>query len=473
MSERFSILQKSQDNMYREGSPIIVSATALLKDTVTDNIITQIKFLNISESTIKAVKVSIKAFDVTGKSVEGIDDYQYLDLNAEKGDYFGSNKAIVMPNATARSVQIDKILVISNNGEYFIQGDELLPLDKQEMLSVALKHPEIIKQYQIETTHQAKYVPKESSDLWLCTCGNPNAGSACTHCNTRKDTVFGALNTQKLKSHSQLRLAEQAKEADVSRQKEEAAIAAQNKKKRTKKSILLAAIVCIVAIFIGNTIIQSVKDKKLYEAEIAAIEAYITDGEYELAFDQVRNSDIDHSEKEEFYEVIIPGMRAARDEVKNSSKEHLAVVIDGVEIYVADYDIYRIDKNGRKTTLYTVPDFISIAGFYGYSYLSPRRSMYANGYLFFVECEESRSSSSGKAYYDYTARYIDIETGKVETIGHGDGFSDIVRLNNGTIFVGFDLLHPNDGIVFNPYSGSIYEDEDAVSDYELENAIYY
>ena len=99
--------------------------------------------------------------------------------------------------------------------------------------------------------------------------------------------------------------------------------------------------------------------------------------------------------------------------------------------------------------------------------------MYANGYLFFVECEGSRSSSSGKAYYDYTARYIDIETGEVETIGHGDGFSDIVRLNNGTIFVGFDLLHPNDGIVFNPYSGSIYEDEDAVSDYELENAIYY
>lgn len=72
MSERFSVLQKSQDNMYREGSPIIVSATALLKDTVTDNIITQIKFLNISESTIKAVKVSIKAFDVTGRSVEGI-----------------------------------------------------------------------------------------------------------------------------------------------------------------------------------------------------------------------------------------------------------------------------------------------------------------------------------------------------------------------------------------------------------------
>ena len=64
MAERFERLYKSPDNLYISGSPVIISAGSLLKDSQTGSIIVQLKFHSVSENAIKAVKVSLSAFDV-------------------------------------------------------------------------------------------------------------------------------------------------------------------------------------------------------------------------------------------------------------------------------------------------------------------------------------------------------------------------------------------------------------------------
>ena len=59
MSERFERLFNLPNNLYLEGSPIIISAGSLLKDTTTGSIVAQIKFHSVSKKVIKAGTISV------------------------------------------------------------------------------------------------------------------------------------------------------------------------------------------------------------------------------------------------------------------------------------------------------------------------------------------------------------------------------------------------------------------------------
>ena len=80
MSERYSRLFALSENLYAAGSPVVIAAGALLKDNQTGKIIAQVKFKNISTKAIRALTVRIRAKDVSGVDVEGVDKFQYLDL---------------------------------------------------------------------------------------------------------------------------------------------------------------------------------------------------------------------------------------------------------------------------------------------------------------------------------------------------------------------------------------------------------
>ena len=55
MSERFSRIFSLAENLYSEGSPIIIKAGALLKDNETNMLIAQLKMQSISDKMIKLV----------------------------------------------------------------------------------------------------------------------------------------------------------------------------------------------------------------------------------------------------------------------------------------------------------------------------------------------------------------------------------------------------------------------------------
>ena len=116
MAERFEKLYSLPSNLYSEGAPVIISAGSLLKDTETGKIIAQIKYHSVSHIPIKALKITVAAFDISGLELEGIDEYQYLDLNIQNGQEFGSNKAIVLPNDITRSFSITSVVAVLSNG---------------------------------------------------------------------------------------------------------------------------------------------------------------------------------------------------------------------------------------------------------------------------------------------------------------------------------------------------------------------
>jgi hypothetical protein len=103
MAERFIRVFSGKENLYAEGAPVIISASALLKDTENGNVIAQIKLRNLDERNISYVKVAITPFDALGAPLGDAVEFEYLDLSVQHGEDFGSKKALTLPSASTRS----------------------------------------------------------------------------------------------------------------------------------------------------------------------------------------------------------------------------------------------------------------------------------------------------------------------------------------------------------------------------------
>ena len=117
MSERYTKVFNLAENLYSLNSPVLISAGALLKDNINDKIVAQIKFKNISNKIIKAVRISIRSYDVVGIEQEYKIQHEYLDLAVERDEEFGQKEPVFLKENTARSfsVTVDEIIFSDNS----------------------------------------------------------------------------------------------------------------------------------------------------------------------------------------------------------------------------------------------------------------------------------------------------------------------------------------------------------------------
>lgn len=228
--DRFERLFALPENQYMENAPLILSAGVLLKDSKTDRVLVQLKFQNVSGKPITAVKVSLTAKDITGAELEGIDDYQYLDLWAEDGWYFGADKAILLPDKRTRSFGVCAVTAVFMDDEK-AAWNEFQSLPEKAPLIEQWKDDELVKQYRLETNAIVKYFPQESMGLWMCTCGTWNRYDFCTQCRGKRNAVFRFCNEEILHEKLQKRVEQ---EHEKQRQAEAARKAAQDAEDQAK-----------------------------------------------------------------------------------------------------------------------------------------------------------------------------------------------------------------------------------------------
>lgn len=161
MAERFIRLFELPNDLYSINSPIIIRQAVLLNDTKSENVIAQIKFQSVSNKAISAVKVNIVAIDVTGKEINDVISYSYLDLNVDNGQEFGSNRAIIFPSIATRSFRLQKITAIYLDKTITEIQMPLQPLQEKVPLLDALKDYELVKQYQISVNPSANLFLKK------------------------------------------------------------------------------------------------------------------------------------------------------------------------------------------------------------------------------------------------------------------------------------------------------------------------
>ena len=186
MSERYSRIFSLPDNLYVEASPVVISAGALLKDNETSRLLAQLKLQNITNRTIKMVKVALTCLDAVGRPLGDAVLQEYLDLDAKRGDEFGSKTPIKIPYSATRSYSACVIEVgfVDNSVWSNINGVwESIP--KQKSITDFLNDTYVLVGYHSVFGSHADYKVLEYKNLWICTCGKINhAGEThCHHCN--------------------------------------------------------------------------------------------------------------------------------------------------------------------------------------------------------------------------------------------------------------------------------------------------
>lgn len=263
MSERYSKLFSLSENLYTEGSPVIIAAGALLKDNQTGRIIAQLKLRNISSKTIKAATVSLSLMNTAGNPLGESVRYEYLDLSSTRDTDFGSKSAIPLPDASTRSFSVAVAEVIFADNSVWNANDATWePLKSPEALTSRLDG-EMVKQFRIEYGSRAKNFFLEQKDLWYCVCGavNHREEKACHSCRkpicNSRDIDLHALEEREKKRLNE----EQEQEA----QKAEAAQKTARVTKRALAIVLAVVVAVTVVVSVRNDVI--IPNRKYKDAE--------------------------------------------------------------------------------------------------------------------------------------------------------------------------------------------------------------
>lgn len=251
MNERFTRVFSVQERLYAENSPVYIEAAALTKDNQTGRIFAQLKFQNITDQVIKAIKINLFCKDIVGNLVGEAVPYQYLDLTVKNQEEFGGKVAIAIPEVTTRSfdIQIDEVIFEDLSSISLLKAHwEPLPKDKKPLSDVL--DEELLEQYRYENTN-AHFVPTRYKDLWLCTCGQYNKNNCgCSFCGD-SERVLSSIDRDALK-----KAYEERKEAEARQAEKDAKIAAEEAKK-TKKNAIIGTIIgvpCIILLIVCSLI---------------------------------------------------------------------------------------------------------------------------------------------------------------------------------------------------------------------------
>lgn len=307
MAERFERLFSLPNGLYKEGFPVVVIAGALLKDKETGSVVVQLKFQSLSEISIKALKVGLVAYDVSGKEIEGVSEYQYLDLDISNGQEFGPQKAIMMPNEITRSFSINNISVVFIDGTTKDIEDFIKELPKRRTLTSVLKNQELVKQYQLETNDIACYVPQILSDLYFCPCGSWNSKAVCAKCGleiSRAATVYDIpMLEKKMYARMDVERVENERKRELSK-KLELEKKIQNKKVMQKNTRTIIALLLLM-IIVASVFLYSIQHKHDDVAGIYALQSL--EKSEEVLYDFVKESIDEYGFNPYSYEITIKG----------------------------------------------------------------------------------------------------------------------------------------------------------------------
>lgn len=280
-NERYEKLFSADRNLYSEGSPIVISAGALLKDKLDDSIVAQIKFMNIVNKRIKSVKIQLVVYDSVGRKLEEIIDFEYLDLCESRDVEFGQKTPIRIPNNRARRFTIGIEEVCFDDDTVWHESDgEWTPIGQQDKIDSIFSNNDIKEQYLIEHGDKSIYQIKSYKDIWMCACGAINRldEKECHRCGKTKE-YFEIRDFDVLKANAEKRLENERKT-----------------QKAQKRRMLIAIVAVVTVVVLGlvgkytydNVIVSNViysGAKKMYENQEyeKAKEEFLSLGEYKDA----------------------------------------------------------------------------------------------------------------------------------------------------------------------------------------------
>ena len=192
MANRYLNLFKLPERLYAKGSPIIIEAGALHKDSVLGDVVAQLKFRSIVSQNITSVTVDITSFNAAKEIITPSFIYKYENVIVNENEQFFGNKTLItLPDNSTRSFEVKITSVeFADGSTALITENEWKSIPKQTEIT---SFDKVFVKYFTKTYGSAANVlPTEYNDLWLCTCGQENKkdSTVCLQCGIKYSEVF-------------------------------------------------------------------------------------------------------------------------------------------------------------------------------------------------------------------------------------------------------------------------------------------
>ena len=200
--QRYETIEKRIAHYYSPTCPISLEAYAILFDTIEQKYGVQLKFQNCSSKKIGSVIVSIKTYDHFGELTEEVQDFQYVNINSEYGEVFGTKTLLPLSkNVRIKELTVAVIRIAFINGDIWNSdgNDELTETIKLNELSTFIP-ADVLLDYRNLINQKMRYIPFQEDHLWVCSCGAVNFDAEnCNSCGAKRSEVFDYLLYDKRK----------------------------------------------------------------------------------------------------------------------------------------------------------------------------------------------------------------------------------------------------------------------------------
>ena len=208
MADRYTKLFELPGGLYTSGSPVLIRAGALLRDSLSKALICQLKFCNLDPRNVRSLTVALQLCDDAGRSIGEEMTRQYLDLDAKRDTDFGQTTALRIPYRNARgfSVRVTEV-IFADRTRWQDSGAPWVSVSRPKLLREAYGDEEMASQFRIRYGNDCRYAPFEDGELWFCTCGavNRRSENTCHHCRRVRKALL-AVNPTSLRNECDMRL---------------------------------------------------------------------------------------------------------------------------------------------------------------------------------------------------------------------------------------------------------------------------
>lgn len=195
MENRTQTIFELEENLYREGSPVLLLGGAITEETKTvfpeeegepeerrERAVT-LRLQNLDPRPISSAYVDIHVFDRLTREIAVVRDKRYLMPFLPRDGVFGADEPISVPeNAESFSVAVKKAEF--EGGEQWTGSGSILfeRIPDRVPLEEKLTDETVLRQFRRDFAQElsgsprgkALYVPDEYKDLWFCACGEIN-----------------------------------------------------------------------------------------------------------------------------------------------------------------------------------------------------------------------------------------------------------------------------------------------------------
>lgn len=244
MAERYQIISHSENRLYQDDCPVICNAYNILKDNLTDTLLLQAKFENLSKKTIKEINFAINGYDISGNLLVENYECEYVAQNIGYRATFGDDIPITLDNNKIRKIDIKIINILFDNNDLWTSPNisKMLNLPEQKNIEEYLCSDELISEYNILTpkVSSKRKFPIFNESYWLCTCGeiNLNDDNRCSKCLIEKNFLKEITNKDYIVESTEKRRIELEQQAKVK---------TEQRTKTTKKFLIFSILFIIIS----------------------------------------------------------------------------------------------------------------------------------------------------------------------------------------------------------------------------------